>query len=122
MWNTNLLGALGAANASAVTYLTPVVGVWPGINVLGESVPWNEPLGAVIVIAGIAGSQGRLEVPVRRAGPVTRCRHRMGKPRPRRSTDGINAIGPGAPPCLRPLLGRVDLAVHRRHRRPRHKP
>ncbi|MGO4453329.1 DMT family transporter [Arthrobacter sp. RAF14] len=60
LWNTNVVAAWGATNASTVTYLTPVVGVVLGIVVLGESVSWNEPLGAVVVIAGIALSQGLL--------------------------------------------------------------
>lgn len=65
MWNSNVVGEWGAANASTVTYLTPVVGGALGIAVLGENLTWNEPLGAVIVIAGIAVSQGRLRVPGR---------------------------------------------------------
>ncbi|MFJ3956959.1 DMT family transporter [Arthrobacter sp. NPDC090010] len=60
LWNTNVVAAWGATNASTVTYLTPVVGVALGIAVLGESVSWNEPLGAVVVVAGIALSQGRI--------------------------------------------------------------
>lgn len=60
VWNTNLVAAWGAANASTVTYLTPVVGVSLGVAVLAEPVTWNEPVGAVIVVAGIAISQGRL--------------------------------------------------------------
>ncbi|NVM94636.1 DMT family transporter [Arthrobacter wenxiniae] len=60
VWNTNLVAAWGAANASTVTYLTPVVGVSLGVAVLSEPVSWNQPVGAVIVVAGIAISQGRL--------------------------------------------------------------
>ncbi|WP_269048092.1 EamA family transporter [Paenarthrobacter sp. Z7-10] len=59
VWNTNVVAAWGATNASAVTYLTPVVGVALGVVVLGETVSWNEPLGAFIVIIGIAAEQGR---------------------------------------------------------------
>ncbi len=65
VWNTNVVSGWGATNASTVTYLTPVVGVALGIAVLGEVVTWNEPLGALIVIAGIAVSQGRLRLPRR---------------------------------------------------------
>ncbi|WP_227878659.1 DMT family transporter [Arthrobacter dokdonensis] len=60
VWNTNLVAAWGAANASTVTYLTPVVGVSLGVAVLAEPVTWNEPVGAVIAVVGIAISQGRL--------------------------------------------------------------
>ncbi len=63
--NTNVVAGLGATAASTVTYLTPVVGVLLGIVVLHESLSWNEPLGAVLVVAGIAVGQ-RL-IPTRRA-------------------------------------------------------
>jgi drug/metabolite transporter (DMT)-like permease len=60
VWNNNIVTAWGATNASTVTYLTPVVGVLLGIAVLGEPLSWNEPVGAAIVITGIAASQGHL--------------------------------------------------------------
>jgi drug/metabolite transporter (DMT)-like permease len=60
VWNTNIVAGWGATNASTVTYLTPVVGVLAGMAVLGERVSWNEPVGAVIVVLGIAVSQDRL--------------------------------------------------------------
>jgi drug/metabolite transporter (DMT)-like permease len=66
VWNTGIVAAWGATNASTVTYLTPVVGVVAGVAVLGEQVTWNEPIGALIVIAAIALVQGRLH---RRATP-----------------------------------------------------
>jgi drug/metabolite transporter (DMT)-like permease len=60
VWNNNIITAWGATNASTVTYLTPVVGVLLGIAVLREPLSWNEPIGAAIVVTGIATSQGRL--------------------------------------------------------------
>ncbi len=51
---------LGATNASTVTYLTTLVGVTLGAAVLAEPVDWNEPVGALIVIIGIALGQDRL--------------------------------------------------------------
>jgi drug/metabolite transporter (DMT)-like permease len=66
VWNTNIVAAWGATNASTVTYLTPVVGVTLGIAVRGEAVTWNEPVGALIVIAGIALSQGRVPAKARK--------------------------------------------------------
>ncbi|MGH3312791.1 MAG: DMT family transporter [Streptomyces sp.] len=59
VWNTNVVAAWGAANASAVTYLTPVVGVVLGILVLREPLTWNQPVGAALVIAGILAAHGR---------------------------------------------------------------
>ncbi len=65
VWNTNVVAAWGATNASTVTYLTPLVGVVLGVLVLSEAVSWNEPVGALLVVGGIAVSQGRLRLPAR---------------------------------------------------------
>lgn len=67
-WNTGLVQAWGAARASTVTYLTPVVGVVLGVLVLGERVRWNEPVGGVVILVGIALASGVLLR--RRAGAV----------------------------------------------------
>ncbi len=89
VWNTTIVASWGATNASAVTYLTPVVGVALGIVLLSETLTWNEPIGALIVIAGIAVSQGRLtDLRHRRhpldASPGHRCgRQATGTPRGR---------------------------------------
>ncbi|MCX6426749.1 MAG: DMT family transporter [Actinomycetes bacterium] len=62
IWNFQILAAAGSAIASSVTYVTPVVAVVVGIVFLGESVAWNEPVGAVIVLLGAAISQNRLRL------------------------------------------------------------
>lgn len=59
--NFRIIAAVGAATASAVTYLTPIFAVGVGIAFLGESITWNEPIGGVVVLLGIAISQGRLQ-------------------------------------------------------------
>ena len=74
VWNTDVVAAWGATSASTVTYLTPVVGVTLGIAVLGEAISWNEPVGAMVVIAGIALGQGRRIPARRRPGPLPRRR------------------------------------------------
>ncbi|MGW5880830.1 DMT family transporter [Streptomyces koyangensis] len=58
LWNANIVQAWGAVNASAVTYLTPVVGVTAGVLLLGEQLTWNQPLGAALVVAGIVAAHG----------------------------------------------------------------
>jgi hypothetical protein len=50
-----------------VTYVTPVVGVALGILVLQESLSWNEPVGAAVVLLGILLTQQRIRVLTRRA-------------------------------------------------------
>ncbi|WP_412874973.1 DMT family transporter [Curtobacterium flaccumfaciens] len=66
-WNTRLVQAWGAGRASTVTYLTPVVGVALGVLVLGERVRWNEPVGGLVVLLGIALASGVL---IRRREPT----------------------------------------------------
>lgn len=60
VWNTTIVASWGATNASTVTYLTPLVGVVAGAAALGEQMTWNQPVGAVIVLVGVAVTQGRL--------------------------------------------------------------
>jgi drug/metabolite transporter (DMT)-like permease len=85
VWNNNVVAAWGAANASAVTYLTPVVGVVLGVLVLGEPLTWNEPAGAALVIAGILVAHGRLRLPRRR--PRTLAAAERARPQPERVTE-----------------------------------
>jgi drug/metabolite transporter (DMT)-like permease len=60
VWNNNIVTAWGAANAAAVTYLSPVVGVILGTVFLAEPLGWHQPLGASLVILGIMAAHGRL--------------------------------------------------------------
>ncbi len=71
IWNMNVLRAWGPTATSGVTYVTPVVGVALGILVLGEHLSWNEPVGALIVLAGILLTQQRVRVLTRRPVPVS---------------------------------------------------
>lgn len=60
IWNTRMIQAWGATGASMVTYVTPAVGVALGVLLLHETLQWNEPVGAALVILGVLVSQGRL--------------------------------------------------------------
>ena len=62
VWNQNTLRAWGPTRASTVTYITPVVGVFLGILVLGERLTWNEPAGAAVVFLGILLVQERIRL------------------------------------------------------------
>ncbi|WP_431219137.1 DMT family transporter [Leifsonia xyli] len=66
IWNMNVLRAWGPTMTSGVTYVTPVVGVALGILVVGEHLTWNEPVGAVVVLAGILLTQQRVRLFTRR--------------------------------------------------------
>lgn len=60
VWNQNTVRAWGPTRASTVTYITPVVGVILGIVLLGETITWNEPVGALVVFVGILLAQDSL--------------------------------------------------------------
>jgi len=59
--NYRLIADEGATVASTVTYLIPIVALLLGAIVLGEPLTWNLFIGAAIVLAGVALSEGRLE-------------------------------------------------------------
>jgi drug/metabolite transporter (DMT)-like permease len=58
--NYAVVRARGSAVASTVTYLIPVFSTVLGVTVLGETPRWNQPLGALVLLFGIAVSEGRL--------------------------------------------------------------
>jgi drug/metabolite transporter (DMT)-like permease len=65
--NYTIVRIAGATVASTVTYVIPIWSTVLGVVVLGESLSWNQPLGAVVLLAGIAVSQGhrpRVRVPL----------------------------------------------------------
>lgn len=62
IWNIAVLRAWGPTNVSTVTYMIPVVAVVLGFLVLGETLSWNEPAGAALVLLGILFTQQRLRV------------------------------------------------------------
>lgn len=61
--NFQIVAAAGATTASSVTYLTPLVAALVGISLLDEHVTWNQPVGALVVLAGVALAQSRLHRP-----------------------------------------------------------
>jgi len=62
VFNYAIVRAAGSTTASTVTYLIPVFSTLLGIIVLGETLHWNEPVGAAVLIGGIAVSEKRLRV------------------------------------------------------------
>ncbi|WP_331446298.1 DMT family transporter [Streptomyces xanthochromogenes] len=59
-----LVNEVGPTTAQMVTYFIPVIATAAGVAVLGESLGWNTPVGAAVVLAGAALTQSR-----RRANP-----------------------------------------------------
>jgi drug/metabolite transporter (DMT)-like permease len=56
--NYHVIRLVGAGTMSMVTYLMPVFATVAGVVVLGEGLSWYEPAGAVVILAGVAVSQG----------------------------------------------------------------
>ena len=52
-----LVAEVGPTTAQMVTYFIPVIATGAGVVVLGESLSWSTPVGAVIVLAGAALTQ-----------------------------------------------------------------
>lgn len=53
----------GATVATTVTYVAPVVAIAAGIALMGETLTWNQPVGAVVIILGAALCQGVVRLP-----------------------------------------------------------
>ena len=58
--NFGVIRAAGATAASTVTYVIPLFSTGAGVLLLGERLSWYEPLGGLVVIVGVAVSQGGL--------------------------------------------------------------
>ncbi|MER7186784.1 DMT family transporter [Streptomyces hyaluromycini] len=54
-----LVAEVGPTTAQMVTYFIPVIAAAAGVAVLGESLRWSTPAGAVIILAGAALTQVR---------------------------------------------------------------
>lgn len=58
VFNLRVVRLAGATTASTVTYLIPLFATLVGVVVLGERVTWYQPVGAAVVLLGVAVSQG----------------------------------------------------------------
>ncbi|MEV1173006.1 DMT family transporter [Nonomuraea sp. NPDC049784] len=54
----------GVTTTSTVTYLLPVFAAISGVAILGESISWNQPVGALVILAAIALTQRTARRPV----------------------------------------------------------
>ncbi|MEH1058970.1 DMT family transporter [Micromonospora sp. CPCC 206171] len=82
--NLRNIRVAGASTASTVTYLIPIFAVLIGAVVLDERLNWHQPVGALVVLLGVAVTQGL-----------------VGRRRPRaEAVTGIPAV-PAAEPAAR---------------------
>ena len=56
----DIIGRAGTTTASLVTYVVPLFATFFGVVLLSEGLSWNEPVGALVIIAGASVSQGLL--------------------------------------------------------------
>jgi drug/metabolite transporter (DMT)-like permease len=56
--NMRNIRLVGASTASMVTYVIPLFAVLVGVLVLDERLSWYQPVGALIVLVGVATTQG----------------------------------------------------------------
>ncbi|WP_327427116.1 DMT family transporter [Streptomyces sp. NBC_01236] len=54
-----IVAEVGPTTAQMVTYFIPVIATAAGVAILGESLSWSTPVGAVIVLAGAALTQAK---------------------------------------------------------------
>ncbi|WP_407703202.1 DMT family transporter [Streptomyces solincola] len=54
-----LVAEVGPTTGQMVTYFVPVIATAAGVSILGETLGWNTPVGALVVIAGAALTQSR---------------------------------------------------------------
>ena len=54
-----IVAQAGSAVAATVTYTNPVIATFWGVLLLGETLHWYEPVGAILVITGAYLAQGR---------------------------------------------------------------
>jgi drug/metabolite transporter (DMT)-like permease len=66
--NFRVIRFAGATTSASVTYLMPIVATVIGVVVLRERLNWYQPVGALVVLTGVAVSQGLLRRPARRSG------------------------------------------------------
>ena len=68
--NYGIIRDAGATAASTVTYLLPIFATILGMVFLDEQLSWNQPVGAAVVLTGVAISQGRLSLSPRREAAI----------------------------------------------------
>ncbi|MGW6281560.1 DMT family transporter [Kribbella sp. NPDC055071] len=61
---------IGASRSSMVTYLMPIFSIIVGVVVLHEHITWYQPVGGLVVLLGVAVSQGLLGSLRRKQGVV----------------------------------------------------
>ncbi|GAA2606012.1 DMT family transporter [Dactylosporangium fulvum] len=75
--NFHVVRTAGVTTGSMVTYLPPFVAAVAGTVFLGETLTWHQPVGGIVVLAGVAASQGLFSVVRRRPREQAGGGHRV---------------------------------------------
>lgn len=65
-----MIAEVGAAKASIVTYLVPVVGLVVGVTVADEPFSWRLVIGGLLIVGGVIAVQGNLPTWMKGKGPA----------------------------------------------------
>lgn len=57
--NFNVIRLAGHQTASTVTYIVPIFAVIFGVSLLGEDISWHEPVGGLLILAGVTLANGQ---------------------------------------------------------------
>lgn len=69
--NLRMIRLIGASMTSMVTYIMPIFAIVVGVLVLDEHLTWYQPVGALIVLTGVAVSQGVIRIARSRKPPTS---------------------------------------------------
>jgi drug/metabolite transporter (DMT)-like permease len=75
--NLRMIRLIGASMTSMVTYLMPIFAILVGVLVLHEHLTWYQPVGALVVLTGVAVSQGVVSAARRGRRPKTPAEARV---------------------------------------------
>jgi drug/metabolite transporter (DMT)-like permease len=67
--NFRVIRVAGASASASITYIVPVFSTVEGALLLGERLSWYQPVGALVVLLGVALSQNKPESTVEVSGP-----------------------------------------------------
>jgi drug/metabolite transporter (DMT)-like permease len=98
--NFHVINTAGVTIGSMVTYLPPVVAAAAGVAVLGEHLTWNEPVGGLVVLAGVWLARA----------PSTRRRPDVPAPPPTVAVAGDAAAAAGTATATATTTGTVTVA------------
>lgn len=65
-----MIAEVGAAKASMVTYLVPVIGLVVGVTVADEPFSWRLVIGGLLIVGGVIAVQGNMPRWMKRRGPA----------------------------------------------------